>query len=74
MVKLHNRVPLVTREGTEVQLKEALSRKRGAILKLDDHNRGNSGVRSCDATSTLLKGIPLWRDRSDLNLLVPSIT
>jgi hypothetical protein len=27
---------LVTREGTEVQIKEALSRKPGATLKLDD--------------------------------------
>jgi ABC-type nitrate/sulfonate/bicarbonate transport system substrate-binding protein len=36
MVKLHDRVPLVTREGTEVQIKEALSRKPGATLKLDD--------------------------------------
>jgi len=35
-VKLHDRVPLVTREGTEVQIKEALSRKPGATLKVDD--------------------------------------
>jgi NitT/TauT family transport system substrate-binding protein len=35
-VKLHDRVPLVTREGTEVQIKEAVSRKSGATLKLDD--------------------------------------
>lgn len=34
--KLHDRVPLVTREGTEVQIKEALSRRSGATLKLDD--------------------------------------
>jgi len=35
-VKLHDRVPLVTREGTEVQIKEAVSRKPGAIIKLED--------------------------------------
>ena len=35
-VKLHDRVPLVTREGTEVQIKEALARKPGATLKVDD--------------------------------------
>jgi ABC-type nitrate/sulfonate/bicarbonate transport system substrate-binding protein len=35
-VKLHERVPLVTREGTEVQIKEALSRKPGATLKVED--------------------------------------
>ena len=35
-VKLHDRVPLVTREGTEVQIKEALSRKPGVNLKVDD--------------------------------------
>lgn len=35
-VKLHDRVPLVTREGTEVQIKEALSRKAGASLKVED--------------------------------------
>jgi hypothetical protein len=46
MVKLHNRVPLVTREGTEVQLKEALSRKRGAILKLDDLNKRQRSQRT----------------------------
>lgn len=34
--KLLDRVPLVTREGTEVQIKEALSRKPGATLKVDD--------------------------------------
>jgi NitT/TauT family transport system substrate-binding protein len=34
--KLHDRVPLVTREGTEVQIKEALARKSGATLRLDD--------------------------------------
>jgi hypothetical protein len=35
-VKLHDRVPLVTREGTEVQIKEAVSRKPGANLKVED--------------------------------------
>ena len=36
MAKLHDRVPLVTREGTEVQIKEALARKPGAILRVED--------------------------------------
>jgi NitT/TauT family transport system substrate-binding protein len=35
-VKLHERVPLVTRAGTEVQIKEALSRKPGATIKIED--------------------------------------
>jgi NitT/TauT family transport system substrate-binding protein len=35
-VKLHDRVPLVTREGTEVQIKEALARKPNATLRVDD--------------------------------------
>jgi NitT/TauT family transport system substrate-binding protein len=35
-VKLHERVPLVTREGTEVQIREALSRKPGATLRFED--------------------------------------
>jgi NitT/TauT family transport system substrate-binding protein len=35
-VKLHDKVQLVTREGTEVQIKEAVSRKPGATLKVDD--------------------------------------
>ena len=35
-VKLHERVPLVTREGTEVQIKEALSRKPGGTLRVED--------------------------------------
>jgi NitT/TauT family transport system substrate-binding protein len=35
-VKLHDRVPLVTREGTEVQIKEALARKPGATFKVED--------------------------------------
>jgi NitT/TauT family transport system substrate-binding protein len=36
MAKLHDRVPLVTREGTEVQIQEALARRPGATLRLDD--------------------------------------
>jgi NitT/TauT family transport system substrate-binding protein len=36
MAKLHDRIPLVTREGTEVQIKEALGRKPGAILRVED--------------------------------------
>lgn len=36
MVKLHDRVPLVTREGTQVQIDEALSRRPGATLKIED--------------------------------------
>ena len=35
-VKLHDRVPLVTREGTGVQIKEALARKPGAALRVED--------------------------------------
>jgi ABC-type nitrate/sulfonate/bicarbonate transport system substrate-binding protein len=35
-VKLHDRVPLVTRDGTMVQIKEALARKPGATLKVED--------------------------------------
>ena len=36
VAKLYDRVPLVTREGTEVQIKEALQRKPGATLKVED--------------------------------------
>ena len=36
MAKLHDRVPLVTREGTEVQIKEAVARKPGTILRVED--------------------------------------
>jgi ABC-type nitrate/sulfonate/bicarbonate transport system substrate-binding protein len=36
VAKLHERVPLVTREGTEVQIKEALARKPGASLRVED--------------------------------------
>ncbi|MBI4523272.1 MAG: ABC transporter substrate-binding protein [Deltaproteobacteria bacterium] len=34
--RIHDRVPLVTREGTEAQIREALSRKPGASLKVED--------------------------------------
>ncbi len=34
--KLYERVPLVTREGTEVQVKEAVARKPGATLRVED--------------------------------------
>jgi NitT/TauT family transport system substrate-binding protein len=34
--KLYDRVPLVTRAGTEVQIKEATSRKPGAQLRIED--------------------------------------
>ncbi len=34
--KLFERVPLVTREGMEIQIKEALARKPGATLKVED--------------------------------------
>jgi NitT/TauT family transport system substrate-binding protein len=36
VAKLHDRVPLVTREGTEAQIKEALARKPGASLRVED--------------------------------------
>jgi NitT/TauT family transport system substrate-binding protein len=36
VAKLHERVPLVTREGAEVQIKEALGRRPGATLKFED--------------------------------------
>ncbi len=36
MAKLYDRVPLVTRPGMEAQIQEALARKPGATLKLDD--------------------------------------
>ncbi|MBI2351339.1 MAG: hypothetical protein HYV00_07680 [Deltaproteobacteria bacterium] len=35
-VKLYDRVPLVTREGTEVQVKEAVARKSGSKLRVED--------------------------------------
>jgi NitT/TauT family transport system substrate-binding protein len=34
--KLFDRVPYVTREGMDIQIKDALSRKPGATLKVDD--------------------------------------
>lgn len=34
--KLYERVPLVTREGTEIQVKEALARRAGASLRVED--------------------------------------
>jgi hypothetical protein len=34
--KLYDAVPLVTRAGTEVQIKEATSRKAGAQLRFED--------------------------------------
>ena len=34
--KLYDRVPLITRPGVEVQIKEAVSRKPGALLRYDD--------------------------------------
>jgi hypothetical protein len=34
--KLYDRVPLVTRPGVEVQIKEAASRKPGAQLRFED--------------------------------------
>jgi NitT/TauT family transport system substrate-binding protein len=34
--KLYDKVPLVTRAGTEVQIKEAVSRKPGAQLRVED--------------------------------------
>jgi hypothetical protein len=34
--KLMDRVPYVTREGMDLQLKDALSRKPGANVKVDD--------------------------------------
>jgi NitT/TauT family transport system substrate-binding protein len=36
VAKLYDKVPLVTREGTEVQIKAALARKPGASLKIED--------------------------------------
>lgn len=36
MSKLYDRVPLVTREGAEIQIKEAVARKPGASLKVED--------------------------------------
>lgn len=36
MAKLYERVPLVTRAGAELQIKEALARKAGASLRFED--------------------------------------
>ena len=36
MAKLYERVPKVTREGTAIQIKEALARKPGATLRVED--------------------------------------
>jgi NitT/TauT family transport system substrate-binding protein len=36
VAKLYDRVPLVTREGTEVQIKDALARKPGSTLRYED--------------------------------------
>jgi NitT/TauT family transport system substrate-binding protein len=36
VAKLYDKVPLVTREGTEVQIKEALARKPGATMRYED--------------------------------------
>jgi NitT/TauT family transport system substrate-binding protein len=36
MTKLYDRVPYVTREGMEAQIKEALARKPGAALRVED--------------------------------------
>ena len=36
MIKLHDRVPLVTREGVEVQIKDALSRKPGLTMRFEE--------------------------------------
>ena len=34
--KLMDRVPYVTREGMDIQVKDAVARKPGAVLKVDD--------------------------------------
>jgi NitT/TauT family transport system substrate-binding protein len=36
VAKLYDKVPLVTREGAEVQIKDALARKSGATLRFED--------------------------------------
>ncbi|TMB65542.1 MAG: hypothetical protein E6J54_25240 [Deltaproteobacteria bacterium] len=36
IVKIFERVPLVTREGLDIQIKEALARKPGATLRVED--------------------------------------
>ncbi len=34
--KIHDRVPLVTRKGTEIQIQEALARKPGSVFRVED--------------------------------------
>lgn len=34
--KLFERVPLINRQGVEIQIKEAVARKSGGVLKADD--------------------------------------
>ncbi len=36
IAKLYDRVPLVTRAGTEIQIKDALARRPGASLWVED--------------------------------------
>ena len=36
IVKIFERVPLVTRKGLDIQIKEALARKPGATLRVED--------------------------------------
>jgi NitT/TauT family transport system substrate-binding protein len=54
VAKLYDRVPLVTREGTEVQIKEALARKPGATLRFEDIV-DDSIVREIDKTGFIDK-------------------
>ncbi len=46
-LKLFDRVPLVTREGMEIQVRQALARKPGASLRVED-TMDNSLVRELD--------------------------
>ena len=34
--KLYDRIPLITRAGVEVQIREAVGRKPGAVLRFED--------------------------------------
>jgi ABC-type nitrate/sulfonate/bicarbonate transport system substrate-binding protein len=54
MTKLYDRVPYVTREGMEVQIKEALARKPGAALKAEDMV-DDSIVKELEATGFIAK-------------------
>ncbi len=54
VAKLYDKVPLVTREGTEVQIKDALARRRGASLRVDDIV-DNSIVRELDKSGFIDK-------------------